>query len=412
MGRIRFIHFSDYHLGSDSYGKPNPNTGLNQRIHDFAARLDELIDFALANDVDLVLFAGDAFKNAHPTPTVQKLLAERINRLAKAGVRAFLLAGNHDLPRMVSHVSAFSVYPALEVDHVTVAEAAGVYRVETARGDTLQIAAMPHFWRSTLLAQIDRPLSPAEVDRAIDKLVAERVAQLADGLNPNLPAVLTAHCHVTKAQVSTAQDLYGISDFEVHLSSVAHRAFPYVALGHIHKPQALSDDWRNGTFAAYSGSLDRVDFGEEGERKGFFVVDLDDGKLAAEPHFEEVDARRFVTVNAIPHGDSPTESVLSKIAGAALEDAIVRVRIKGTRELFASLDIPALRRALAPAYDARIEPIYELEQAAVRDPRFAEPMSEARALEEYVRGDAALAKDAEALLGLGRELINEVLAET
>jgi exonuclease SbcD len=212
--------------------------------------------------------------------------------------------------------------------------------------------------------------------------------------------------------VSTAQDLYGISDFEVHLSSVAHRAFPYVALGHIHKPQALSDDWRNGSFAAYSGSLDRVDFGEEGERKGFYVADLEGGKLAAEPHFQEVDARRFVTVNANPTNEGPTESVLGCIAEAQLDDAIVRVRIKGTRELFATLDIPALRRALAPAYDARIEPIYDQEQVAVRDPRFAESMSEARALEEYVRGDAALAKDADALLDLGRELINEVLAET
>ncbi len=407
---IRVLHFSDYHLGSDSYGKPDPATGINQRILDFAARLDQLIDFALANEVDVVLFAGDAFKNAHPSPTVQKLLAERIWRLAKGGVRVFLLAGNHDLPRMVADVTAFSVYPALEIEKVTVAERAGVYSVETAKGDVLQVAAMPHFWRSALLAQIDKPLSPQEVDRAIDRMVAEKVDRLAGQLNATLPAVLTAHCHVTKARVSTAQDLYGISDFELSLSSIAHRAFPYVALGHIHKPQVLAGDWRGGTFAAYSGSLDRVDFGEEGEEKGFYIFDLEDGRLSTEPHFEAVAARRFVTVDATPATDAPTESVLAAIATKEIAGAIVRVRVAAPRDLYAAIDLPAIRRALEPAYDARVQPIYEPEEVAIRDPRFAGPISEAQALEEYVRSQASLANDADELLRLGRELINDIVS--
>jgi DNA repair protein SbcD/Mre11 len=407
---IRVLHFSDYHLGSDSYGKPNPETGINQRIHDFADRLDELIDFALSNAVDVVLFAGDAFKNAHPSPTVQKLLAERIWRLAKGGVRVFLLAGNHDLPRMVANVTAFSVYPALEIASVTVAERAGVYTIETAKGETLQIAAMPHFWRSALMAQIDKPLSPLEVDRAIDRMVAEKVDQLAGQLNETLPAVLTAHCHVTKARVSTAQDLYGISDFELSLSSIAHRAFPYVALGHIHKPQVLADDWRGGTFAAYSGSLDRVDFGEEGEEKGFYVFDLEDGRLVSEPHFQPVAARRFVTVDATPSADAPTESVLAAVAKHDVAGAIVRVRVATPRELYAAIDLSAIRRVLEPAYDARLQPVFEQEEVTIRDPRFAGQISEGQALEEYVRSQPSFVKDADDLLRIGRDLINEVVS--
>jgi DNA repair protein SbcD/Mre11 len=408
---IRILHFSDYHLGSDSYGKPNPETGINQRIHDFAARLDQLIDFALANEVDVVLFAGDAFKNAHPTPTVQKLLAERIWRLAKGGVRVFLLAGNHDLPRMIANVTAFSVYPALEVDNVTVAERAGVYTLETAKGERLQIAAMPHFWRSALLAQVARPLSPTQIDDEINALVAAKVNALAEQINPSVPVVMTAHLHVDKANVSTAQELYGVSDFQIPLSSLAHRAFPYVALGHIHKPQVLSDDWKGGTFAAYSGSLERVDFGEEHERKGFYVVDLEGGKLVAEPHFETVDARSFVTVSATPSTDAPTESVLDAIAKLDIADAIVRVRIAAPRDLYAAVDLDAVRNALAPAYDARIQPVYEQEEVSLRDPRFQGHLSEAQALEEYVRSEASFAADAEELLRLGRDLINDVLSE-
>jgi DNA repair protein SbcD/Mre11 len=409
---IRILHFSDYHLGSDSYGKPNPETGINQRIHDFADRFDELIDFALGNEVDVVLFAGDAFKNAHPTPTVQKMLAERVWRLAKAGVQVFLLAGNHDLPRMIANVTAFSVYPALEVDNVVVAERAGVYTVDTTKGERLQIAAMPHFWRSALLAQIERPLSPTQIDDEINALVAAKVNALAEEINPSVPVVMTAHLHVDKANVSTAQELYGVSDFQIPLSSLAHRAFPYVALGHIHKPQTLSDDWRNGTYAAYSGSLERVDFGEEKEQKGFYIVDLENGRLAREPHFEHesLNTRRFVTVNATPSTDGTTESVLAEIAKSDIADAIVRVRVTAPRDLYGTIDQEAVRRALAPAYDARVQPIYEQEQVSLRDPRFQGHLTEAQALEEYVRSESSFAADADELLRLGRELINDVVS--
>lgn len=404
---IRLIHFSDYHLGSDTHGRPNPETGINQRIHDFAGRLDELIDFAFANQVDLVLFAGDAFKNAHPTPTVQKLLAERIWRLAKGGIRVFLLAGNHDLPRMVSGVTAFSVYPALEVDNVIVAERAGVYSVVTAKGETLQVAAMPHFWRSGLLAQIDKPLSPQEVDREIDRLVAARVGEMADQLNPTLPAVLTAHCHVANARVSTAQDLYGISDFELVLSSLAHRAFPYIALGHIHKPQVLADDWRRGSFAAYSGSLDRIDFGEEEEDKGFFVVDLERGRPLAEPHFEAVAARRFVTISVTPSGDDPSSEVRAAIERVPVADAIVRVQVHAPRDRYALIDQAQIRAALTPAYDARVQPFHEEATISGRDPRFAEEMTYAQALEEFAKSE--FGSEADEVVRLGKEVIDEVV---
>jgi DNA repair protein SbcD/Mre11 len=409
---IRILHFSDYHLGSDSYGKPNPETGINQRIHDFADRFDELIEFALGNEVDVVLFSGDAFKNAHPSPTVQKLLAERVWRLAKAGVRVFLLAGNHDLPRMVANVTAFSVYPALEVDNVVVAERAGVYTIDTAKGERLQIAAMPHFWRSALLAQIDKPLSPPQIDDEVNALVAAKVNLLAERINPTLPVVMTAHLHVDKANVSTAQELYGVSDFQIPLSSLAHRAFPYVALGHIHKPQTLSDDWRNGTYAAYAGSLERVDFGEEHEDKGFYIVDMEHGRLAREPHFEHecLNTRRFVTVNATPSTDSATASILAAIAEHDVAEAIVRVRISAPRDLYTSIDQEAVRRALEPAYDARVQPIYEQDEVTLRDPRFQGPLSESQALEEYVRSEKSLAGDADELLRLGREMINDVYA--
>ena len=95
---MRVLHFSDLHIGVENYGRTDPNTGLSTRLGDFLAALDELVEFALSNQVDLVVLAGDAYKGRDPSQTHQREFAIRLRRLSAAGIPTFLLAGNHDLP--------------------------------------------------------------------------------------------------------------------------------------------------------------------------------------------------------------------------------------------------------------------------------------------------------------------------
>src|SRR3979411_1239554 len=99
MSRVlKIAHLSDTHIGMENYGRINPETGLNQRLHDFLNSLDQAIDGAIEAQVDLVVFAGDIYKTRDPTPTHQREFARRIHRLSLAGIRTMILAGNHDLP--------------------------------------------------------------------------------------------------------------------------------------------------------------------------------------------------------------------------------------------------------------------------------------------------------------------------
>ena len=75
---MRILHFSDLHIGVENYGRTDPNTGLSTRLTDFLEALDELVEFALANSVDLVLLAGDAYKGRDPSQTHQRELARRL----------------------------------------------------------------------------------------------------------------------------------------------------------------------------------------------------------------------------------------------------------------------------------------------------------------------------------------------
>jgi len=57
---MKILHFADLHLGVESYGRIDPATGLSTRLLDFLSTLDQVVDYALKNKVDLALFCGDA----------------------------------------------------------------------------------------------------------------------------------------------------------------------------------------------------------------------------------------------------------------------------------------------------------------------------------------------------------------
>src|SRR3954462_6153973 len=87
---LRIAHIADTHIGMENYGRINPESGLNQRLHDFLNSLDQALDGAIEAGVDLVAFAGDIYKTRDPTPTHQREFARRIQRLNAAGIPSVL----------------------------------------------------------------------------------------------------------------------------------------------------------------------------------------------------------------------------------------------------------------------------------------------------------------------------------
>jgi len=94
---INLLHLADVHIGMENYGRLDSKSGLNSRVVDFLRRLSQVIDLALEREVDVCIFAGDAYKNQRPNPTFQREFARRIKRLADEGVPVLLLVGNHDM---------------------------------------------------------------------------------------------------------------------------------------------------------------------------------------------------------------------------------------------------------------------------------------------------------------------------
>lgn len=359
---MKIVHFSDVHIGVENYGRIDPATGLSARLGDFLATFDEVVDYAIAERADLALFTGDAYKSRNPSQTHQREFASRIASLTDAGVPVFLVVGNHDMPLTSGPATALEIFDTLGVRMVHVGERLGAHVVDTPAGP-LQIVSVPWVRRSHFLATEERSgLTIDEINSLIQERMTAAVRALADRLDPSIPAVLAAHVTVSSAVVggSTRDGVrYGSErsmmlgrDHVLLASSLARPQFDYVALGHIHKYQVVGDHPK----MAYAGSLERVDFGEEGDDKGFCVVELDTslpaGSRLKSFRFQNVNARRFVTVDVtLRSGDQdPTSTVVEEIERIGVEGAIVKLNIAFPIELQGHLRDAEIRQALDGAF--------------------------------------------------------------
>ena len=350
---MRILHFSDLHIGVENYGRTDPKTGLSTRLGDFLDSLEQVVEFALNEGVDLVLLAGDAYKGRDPTQTHQREFAKRLNRLSKAGIPTFLLVGNHDLPAASSRATAVDIFPTLEVANIHVGNSLKTYDVPTPSGP-LQVLAVPWPKRSAILSREDsRGMSIEQVRQTLEERLTDGIEVAASQLDPTIPAILTGHVTVNGATVGTERSMMLGQDHVLLVSALVRPQVEYVALGHIHKHQILRPD---PPMVVYSGSLQRVDFSEEGDEKGFCVIDLDpaapQGQRMTKFEFHKLDARSFVTVDVTlePQDVDPTATVVRAIARKEIAGAVVRVRISLAAESDAHLKETEIRAALEPAH--------------------------------------------------------------
>ncbi len=407
MTPIRLLHMADLHIGMENYGQIDPTTGINGRVLDFLRRFDDAITYALEHEIDLVLFAGDAYKTRDPNSTYRREFARRIKRLPDAGVPVVLLVGNHDLPSMQRKASSVEIFETLRVPNVLVAKREGLHRIQGRRGDEVQVATVPYPLRRRLLAQDEfKGLSLAELDAEMRTMMAANISALAEQVDPALPAVLVGHFSVSEAKWGSERSVMLGRDVIVPLSSLADPAWDYVALGHIHKHQSLNEGRHPPV--VYAGSLERIDFGEEREDKGFVVAEVTRGHTTWT--FHPVAARQFQTLRLdVREEADPTAAVVAAIGRHHVADAVVRLMIQALPEQEELLRDAELRRALDAAYFvASIQKEIERPHRTRLGDRGAEGLTPRELLALYLESKDTSPERAETLLRHADELLATV----
>ncbi len=348
---MKLLHFADAHIDMANYGRHDPQSGLPLRVLDFLKSLDTIVDTAIAEKVDLVIFAGDAYKDRTPAPTFQREWGKRIVRLSRAGIPTVLLVGNHDLSPAAGRAHAIQEFDTLQVPSVFV-----IARPELLPPDRLgipaQVIGLPWVSRSGLMAATQSSaLDTGGVYSELETRLGEIVQDLVTQTDPTLPLILTAHASVQGAVFGGERTVMLGSDLVLSGALVKDPRFDYVALGHIHKPQNLNEGAHPPVI--YPGSIERVDFGEAQDDKFFIVAGIEKGQPTQVEWRKLEGVRPFIDRRVtLESAEDVTERLKSALpAPEKMRNAVVRLVVDYPRDFEKMIDEHTLRDYAAETFE-------------------------------------------------------------
>jgi DNA repair protein SbcD/Mre11 len=347
---VKVLHFADAHIDIATQGRHDPETGLPFRVLDFLKALDTIIDTAISEKVDLVIFAGDTYKDRTPSPTFQREWGRRIMRLSSANIPTLLLVGNHDMSPASGRAHTLQEFDTLEVPHVRVVYKPEFLKPKDLGGLPVQILALPWIFRSGLMANLELSATePNKINEEIEVRLTEILKKWLDDLDPKLPTILTAHGSVQGAMYGNERTVMLGKDLVLPGALVKDPRLDYVALGHIHKYQNLNPDAQPPVI--YPGSIERVDFGEAGDDKYFIIAEVTKGKTTFEPR--KLNGRRFIDKGiTIKNQEGMMEKIFAALPSVkTITDSVLRITVDYPRDLDVFLDETALREYCAGAFE-------------------------------------------------------------
>jgi exonuclease SbcD len=405
---VTILHFADAHIDMANYGRHDTASGLPMRVLDFLKSLDTIVDTAIKEKVDLVLFAGDAYKDRNPAPTFQREWGKRIMRLSRADIPTLLLVGNHDTSPALGRAHTLDPFETLEVPNVRVLDRPALLKPGDLWDLPLQVIALPWISRSGLIAsQGLSSVDPGEVSQAIEERLTQIVHDYLDQADPQLPMVLTAHASVQGAVYGGERTVMLGGDLVLPGSLVRDPRLDYVALGHIHKAQNLNEQAQPPV--VYPGSIERVDFGEAADDKFFVMARVERGHT-------EVDWRKLTGIRPfidrhvrLKSAEDVTSQILKVLPSAQkLEGAVLRLVLEYPRDWEALIDEAALREYAAGAFEFHLvkHPMLEA-RARLGQQEGVSSLTPLELLEVYWRAGHVDEADQAALQKLAQQIMEE-----
>lgn len=347
---IKLLHFADAHIDLARQGRRDAESGLPLRVLDFLKSLDAIVDAALSEKVDLVIFAGDAYRDRSPAPTYQREWGKRIMRLSAAGIQTLLVVGNHDVSPAAFRAHTMQEFETLQVPNIHVISQPQLLGPADLNGLQVQVIGIPWLNRSGLAASNGGDSAGSgDINGQMEASLTRVIEDLLKDLDPSLPAILTSHVSVQGASYGNERSVMLGRDVVLAGSLVRDERLDYVALGHIHKAQNLNESGHHPVI--YPGSIERVDFGEVDDRKTYVLAEVERNQTT----WTQVDlpGRKFIDrFVELTEGDAIQETLLKALPNASeLKGAILRLVAVYPREWEALIDEPAIRRAAEEAFE-------------------------------------------------------------
>ncbi|WGW13518.1 exonuclease SbcCD subunit D [Saxibacter everestensis] len=303
---MRILHTSDWHLGRSFHG-----VGMAEAQRQF---LDFLITTVAEQDVDVVVVAGDVYDRALPAPDTVDLLDDALHRLISAGARVFVTSGNHDSARRLGFARRLVEASGLSL-RTRLEDIAVPLVLDDEYGPVLfyGIPYLEPALTTEILGAAERSHT-AVLTAATAAIRADLEQRSAAAGGRPLRSVVAAHAFVSGAEASESERKIAVGGVE-SVSRSVFDGFDYVALGHLHGRQRLSDNVR------YSGSPLPYSFSEAAHTKGAWLIDLDASGVSDVSALDAPVYRRLVDL------EGELEHLLEGADYSHAEDAFVSVTL-------------------------------------------------------------------------------------
>lgn len=323
---MRFLHTADWHVGK--------KLGRIGRMAEFEAVIDEMVQIARDEDVDVVLVSGDLWDRPLPPLDSIQLVVDGLIRLADAAGRVVAIPGNHDSAALFAVLAGLLEPRGVTlVPRIRPPASGGAVEVHSRdRSESACIAALPFLHEAVVIADLMKHSERwYESKNADGLLAADRYADkmrrlsaaLCEGFKPGGIGILMAHYFVDGAEVGGGERKIHLGDQYAATAQAVPPNASYVALGHIHRAQAIPG---SAAPARYAGSPLQLDFSERTHRKEVALVDIADGVPAKVRLIGLTSGRKLLRVQ------DDLESLRSR--AGEFGDAYLDVRIKTSGPVF------------------------------------------------------------------------------
>jgi exonuclease SbcD len=323
MAKILFV--SDIHIGIRYSYRIDLRTGISARTLDFINALSRVVSYAINENTDIFVISGDIFDRVTVGPTILRLVREKIwIPLLESKIPVILIGGNHDSPQIIEKGSPFGEVSILP--NSIAVRTPQIYKVKALHSkEEIGFILFPYMTATQVVSYVEKVMKE-EIEREeqmirSQELFREIATRYAERLDTKVK-ILVGHFFVQGSKIGVIPYPDQLPhEFVFKRDMIPLDQINLAVFGHIHTTQTLYDGK-----VLVPGSLERVDFGETNEDKGFYIFDTNTNQLNFMSNNPRSLKKKYIEVQK--GIENPTEYILEHLPQAEIKEAIVRIIIK------------------------------------------------------------------------------------
>jgi exonuclease SbcD len=310
-----FVICADVHEGKKFDYRIDPRTGLSERELDIHKNFKRIADFALDNNSKYLAILGDLFDKTHVAPIYRRLIREDvIEPLSRAGINIWVLAGNHDQPKISEKGTSIDDFKGYK--KVTIFREPKLVKEEIS-GKRVAFLIFPYLDEENIISLLGGDVKEENMRESAKECIRKWTEEKIKDSEEVDCRVFLSHYWVEGAKVRDGA--WEIKPGEFNLDSSIIPEVNFAFLGHIHKYQMLH---KNGMEIVYPGSVERMDWGEKNDEKGF--ISFSPGLPKWE--FIRLPSREMIQLDIkVNPGEDPEEVLSGSLPN--LENKLIRLKL-------------------------------------------------------------------------------------